>query len=606
MASIDKLIKEKTKRLTSVPDRFLTDVEKIQKTLYPEIVELLKNLDTDKNGNIIINNNNLKITANLKQEIKDVIEDSEYVSAVNEFVLEFEDQAKLTDQLVSKGFDEFSRIRNVDKLLELNINKTKDVLIGSIADTSFADAISNEVELAIANNSSYSETLQSLQTLVTGDDKLDGKLLQYAKQVAHDQFAISDRSYTSAVADSISAEWFFYSGSEIETTRPFCSERHNRYFHYKEISIWGNGGATEGMLYPDGNGNWAGKIPGTNTTTIYSTAGGYNCRHSIIPVSIEIVPEKDIQRAIDQGFYKPNATKKEEASDVPMTDDQLVEEIENLKLSTKKQKEFEDFYRFKLSDPQDAKLQDLSIKQYIVNKKELLDRLIEASPKRIVNTDDARKMFIPLGYKGINAAAVHRASSELSYDLENYFYNQIEKGKGKIGLWAGGPGSGKTSTIGVLRPSMLRDLDFNIDGTLANTDYALDSIKKMLADGNRIEVPYIFSDPEQAWRNVIERTIYNKSEMGRIVPKSVFIKATKGAYETITSILETEEIINNPNFALYPFDNRYGYGRARQFTISQLNNITFKSNLDKILDDITFEYYNNGLLTEEQYKALIQ
>jgi len=111
--------------------------------------------------------------------------------------------------------------------------------------------------------------------------------------VAHDQFAIADRSYTSAVSDEIGAEWFKYSGDTIESTRQFCEVRHNKFYYYKEIEGWADG-------------NWDGKIPGTNDKTIFSTAGGYNCRHSIIPVSIFAVPKKDIERNIDNGNFKPS------------------------------------------------------------------------------------------------------------------------------------------------------------------------------------------------------------------------------------------------------------------------------------------------------------
>ena len=126
------------------------------------------------------------------------------------------------------------------------------------------------------------------------------RLLQYNKQIAHDTFAIADRNYTSAVSEELEAEWFFYSGSEIETTRPFCSARHNEYFYYREIEQW-----------PSTAGDWAGRIPGTNSSTIYSYAGGYNCRHSIIPVSIRRVPEAKIREAITKWGFEPTETEAE-------------------------------------------------------------------------------------------------------------------------------------------------------------------------------------------------------------------------------------------------------------------------------------------------------
>ncbi len=44
MASIGDLIADKVRRLTEVPDEFLSQVEKAQKELFPEVVELLMQL----------------------------------------------------------------------------------------------------------------------------------------------------------------------------------------------------------------------------------------------------------------------------------------------------------------------------------------------------------------------------------------------------------------------------------------------------------------------------------------------------------------------------------------------------------------------------------
>ncbi len=292
MPTLDELIREKTFRLTRVPDEFLTAVEKATKELYPDVIDLLNQLEVDAQGNIIFNNTNLQLTAELKEQLKDILLQSDYVSAVKEFAKQFDQQAKITNQLLRKGFD------NVETELANQLNKiskknTADILINSIGDEAFADAVSEQIELAVSNNASFKDTIKAVRDVVTGNDEIDGKLQQYAKQVAHDQFAIADRSYTSAMADEIGAEWFKYSGDTIESTREFCRERHNRFFYYKEIEEW----ADE---------EWQGKIDGTNEKTIYSTAGGYNCRHSIIPVSIFAVPKDDIRRNIDNGNFEPS------------------------------------------------------------------------------------------------------------------------------------------------------------------------------------------------------------------------------------------------------------------------------------------------------------
>lgn len=298
MATVSELIAEKTKRLTTVPDEFLSAVEKSQKAIFPQIIDLLSQLERDAAGNFVLSNANLLITASIKEKLQQILSESEYIDAVGGFAKEFNVQAKISDALFAKSFDGFNPSTSVENLLKLNQRTSVDLLVNSIGNQRFADVVRETIETAVSNNSGFTDTVKALQTLVTGDDQTDGKLLQYSKQIAHDTFAIADRNYTSAASTQLDAEWFFYSGSEIETTRPFCVTRHNHYYYYKEIESWADM-------------NWAGKIPETNETTIYSYAGGYNCRHSIIPVSIRRVPKEVIIKAMDKYGFEPTNTEKD-------------------------------------------------------------------------------------------------------------------------------------------------------------------------------------------------------------------------------------------------------------------------------------------------------
>jgi hypothetical protein len=296
MATVSELILEKTRRLTTVPDAYLNSVGKVQKNIFPDIIDLLKQLKTDSSGNLILNSSNLSIAAELKPLIKNILIESDYISDVKSFISELSEQAKISNNIFAKAFDGFQPKEVTDTLLKTSQRNAADLMVNSLGDR-FADVVRENVETAISSNAGYKETLSQLQTIVTGDEEVDGKLLQYNKQIAHDTFAIADRNYTSAVSEELGAEWFFYSGSEIDTSREFCSKRHNQYFYYKEIEDW-----------PKTAGDWAGRIPGTNSSTIYSYAGGYNCRHSIIPVSIRRVPEKVVREAIQKWGFEPTQT----------------------------------------------------------------------------------------------------------------------------------------------------------------------------------------------------------------------------------------------------------------------------------------------------------
>ena len=41
----------------------------------------------------------------------------------------------------------------------------------------------------------------------------------------------------------------------------------------------------------------------TNSATIFSYLGGYNCQHILQPIATDYVPKEDIERARSLGYY---------------------------------------------------------------------------------------------------------------------------------------------------------------------------------------------------------------------------------------------------------------------------------------------------------------
>jgi len=111
-------------------------------------------------------------------------------------------------------------------------------------------------------------------------------------QQTTDSLFTLNRSYQTAVADSLGMDWFKYLGGRVKDTRDFCMDRLGGYYHRSEIEHWGK---TE---------RWDGRIKGTNEVNIFQRLGGYGCRHSLAPVTLAAVPNRWIERAISEGFYQ--------------------------------------------------------------------------------------------------------------------------------------------------------------------------------------------------------------------------------------------------------------------------------------------------------------
>lgn len=301
MPTFKELLTEKNNRLLSVPETLQTVVEKQQSSVLNGILSKLSKLST-VDGQFKISASNIRIISDISEDLKKVFLNTDYLDAVKEFAKEFEVQASLNDSLIKSAFGETPNPVASEIYIQTAKRNAVEALIGSPVDTTFIKPIQGLLENAVINGSSLSDTMDAIKTFVEGGGGLEGKILKYSKQITNDAFAIADRSYTSILSDALDNDWFYFSGTEVDKTRCFCKERVGNYYHYLEIESWGRGENLGDCNI--GDGLWAGEIAGTNESTIYSYLGGYNCNHSLIPVSEAVVPESDMDRTRALGFIE--------------------------------------------------------------------------------------------------------------------------------------------------------------------------------------------------------------------------------------------------------------------------------------------------------------
>jgi len=308
MAEFKQLIKERTKRLETIPDEFLSKVQRQEKRFFTEILSALDKLKRNADGKIIFSADdlsNINIISAIQDDLKSALLGSDYTKAVDAFAQQFDQQAVLSQEYFDKVFPDVSKsFATADATLAISKRRAVESLLGEPLDNELLKPITNLLEDAVTSNASWAETVANIRDYVEGTPEADGRLLRYAKQIAHDEFSIADRSYTNAVAEEIDAVWYSWNGNELPTSRCFCEERKGNYFHYKEIEQWGDGvnvGDCE-----TGGGEWAGRREGTNAQTIFQYAGGYGCIDSVNPVSIFDIPMEVIQRNISNGNFEPS------------------------------------------------------------------------------------------------------------------------------------------------------------------------------------------------------------------------------------------------------------------------------------------------------------
>ncbi len=301
MASLDELAKKKVALFESVPEQLATDAVKIQLKVWREISPILNSFDVDSDGNILQTDANIKRIGEVGERLNKLLAGTEYQEAVKGFLDSLDQGIKLTDDIAKKFDQSFEPTSAQKALLQLTKANAIDAFIGTGLRNNVSLPFLEQLTANVAARAPLSQMVKALETIVIGDGKLDGKLLGNIKTTATTAQAISDRSYSAVVAEKLDIQFFRYAGGEISTTRPFCQHRENEVFHKREIEAWGNGQNSGGLDDIKG-GTWAGEIDGTDSKSIFTFLGGWNCRHVLIPLELKRVPPEVIARAKAEGY----------------------------------------------------------------------------------------------------------------------------------------------------------------------------------------------------------------------------------------------------------------------------------------------------------------
>jgi hypothetical protein len=301
MASFDELVARKIKLLETVPESIVTAAEKAQRDAWRKLAPLLAEMDVDATGNIRQTEDNIRRIGLITEELNKVLAGGEYKDAVQSFLSSIDEGVQLTDDIAKKINSSFEPDNVQRQLLAISKQNAINAFFGSGLRDNVTVPFLEQLTANVAARAPLREATKALQGVIEGTETTDGRLLANVRTTANTAQAIADRSYAAAVNEELGIEYFQYLGGEIPTTRPFCEHREGAIFHRKEIEAWGNGKNSAG-INDIRNGTWDGRIDGTDSRSIFTFVGGWNCRHFLVPVIKQKVPASVQARAKSEGY----------------------------------------------------------------------------------------------------------------------------------------------------------------------------------------------------------------------------------------------------------------------------------------------------------------
>ena len=301
MASFDELVARKIKLLETVPETIITAAEKAQRDAWRKLSPLLAEMDVDATGNIRQTEDNIRRIGLITEELNKVLAGGEYKDAVQSFLSSIDEGVQLTDDIAKKIDSNFQPDNVQKQLLAISKQNAINAFFGSGLRDNVTVPFLEQLTANVAARAPLNQAVKALQGVIEGTETTDGRLLANVRTTANTAQAIADRSYSAAVNEELGIEYFQYLGGEIPTTRPFCEHREGAIFHRKEIEAWGDGENSAG-INDISNGTWAGRIDGTDSRSIFTFVGGWNCRHFLVPVIKQKVPASVVARAKAEGY----------------------------------------------------------------------------------------------------------------------------------------------------------------------------------------------------------------------------------------------------------------------------------------------------------------
>lgn len=299
--TLQQIIVEKTQRIDSVPESLFRGVEKTESQLMREITRLLNSLQLNPDNTIKLTNQNLIKAEEIINQLRNVMFEGEYLKSVKEFADQFDEQAKLTKEVFEKTFKNYSDSELYNSVTLTAKRRAIDQLGNEAITSQFLNPLKQIMQSGVSTNMSMPELIRQLSLEIVGSDQIDGKLLNWTKQTAYDNFAIADREVTKTISEDLDVQYWKYVGGLLPTSRCFCVKRNGKDFSKSQIEYWGR---TPGLWAKTGScKQGGGMIKGTNEGNIWVYLGGYRCNHSLIPidedeVSNEVKANKDNQSYI--------------------------------------------------------------------------------------------------------------------------------------------------------------------------------------------------------------------------------------------------------------------------------------------------------------------
>ncbi|GEM_PF-6044306 len=293
MSNDTKQIEKIVMTIEDIVTQYGRQLEPIQKNLYKKALVLLKDISVDASGNIKQTVENYKLISKVKNLFKSELSSDKYLRQIAMVNKHFAEITQIQQAYFFSMFKSFKPSAVMKEIQKQAVLATVD----SLTEAGINEVLINKATKIITKNiqsgNSFAEMTEELEKFIKGNDKVDGKLVSYSKQIITDAMTQYSGQLNKIITDDLGLQWYEFAGGLMRDSRPMCRELVKKtYIHKSEIT-----GICNGIV--DGKEvSTQGFIDGTDKDNFIVYRCGYNCQHLVVPISEEFVP-KEIREKIN-------------------------------------------------------------------------------------------------------------------------------------------------------------------------------------------------------------------------------------------------------------------------------------------------------------------
>lgn len=261
-----ELLEKIDTKLEEIVFRFIENYNlKVSKEIQDSILEFIDTLDTDLSMKERLVRS--KQINKFRAELEKVILAGALADGYNQLIAEYK-------ELVGMANEYFSLLSiSYDKLLYKEIYKDSILFLKeSLTGAGINQFVVNPIVDKLYELNLKGIKKKDLKAFLKEFFDKNNITNRYIEQITTDSLYQMTSNYQLKIAEDLNIEYYYYAGTRMKTSRQFCISRYGKVYTKKEVQSWAEL-------------TWQGKVPGTDKSSIFYYRGGYNCRHTLRPIS---------------------------------------------------------------------------------------------------------------------------------------------------------------------------------------------------------------------------------------------------------------------------------------------------------------------------------